>query len=148
MSDTTTEAPPPAIAPEPDHTPDDKAPPVAPVIVLEPPPPVALTPKEIGRLAELRATPNLTEPEREEMAALAARQFVPRPPDPPSRDKVGPLLLEVVGRMVPVLAGIVGSIPQLGGMQASMAGLTRAANELHFNASPPVDVPPEHKPAP
>ena len=181
MSDTSVEARP-AVAPAPDHTPNEQAPMVGEVAppnapwtpqdadrlaVLrsmevpamtqaetdemnalqdrEPPPLLPLTPHEIGRLAELRATPTMSVDESKEMASLATREYVPQPPPPPAKpdpEKVPGLTLDVMGGVIGMIERIVGSVPQLHAMQGTVAALRQTYQDLYFNATPPVEMPP------
>lgn len=85
-----------------------------------------LTPAEIGRLAELRATPNRTADQNNEMVPLVLREHVPQPVVPPlplspeDRDARWMAALEEIHM---VLDGIIAAVPSLGGMRYGLARL-------------------------
>ena len=90
-------------------------------------------------------TPTMSVDESKEMASLATREYVPQPPPPPAKpdpEKVPGLTLDVMGGVIGMIERIVGSVPQLHAMQGTVAALRQTYQDLYFNATPPVEMPP------
>ncbi len=92
-----------------------------------PPPPLPpLTPAEVGHLAELRATPDRTQEQSNEMADLALRENARAPLAPLRRlsDEERPLrIMLALEQIQAMLDGIVESTPALVNMRFAMARL-------------------------